>query len=163
MTEFSTADLSDLDKKVQVAQPIFKMYGKNQMFSGKIRTIKVFEDNSLVKELINEKVDGHVMVIDGGGSLNCALLGDNLAKIASQNGWAGFVINGCIRDSKIISGISLGIKALNTCPKKSKKNNEGALDTDITFAGVTFKKDMYLYSDDDGVVISENNLLKINE
>lgn len=163
MTEFSTADLCDLDEKVQVAQPVFKIYGKNQTFFGKIRTVKVFEDNSFIKELVNEKVNGDIMVIDGGGSLNCALLGDNLAKIASQNGWSGFVINGCIRDSKIINNISLGIKALNTCPKKSKKNNEGVIDTDINFAGITFKKDMYVYSDEDGLIVSENNLLKINE
>ncbi len=159
MTEFTTADLCDENEDVQIAQPIFKMYGHNKIFSGKIRTVKVFEDNSLVKELVNEIVEGDVMVVDGGGSLNCSLLGDNLAKTASQNGWAGFVINGCIRDSQIINNIPLGIKALNTCPKKSKKDNQGNYDVEVKFAGIIFKKDMYVYSDRDGLIVSDHSLL----
>ena len=126
---------------------------------GKIRTVIAIEDNSYVKELVNTKVDGDVMVIEGKGSTKCALLGDNLAKIASENGWSGFVINGCIRDSEIISSISIGIKALNTMPKKSNKNNVGEFKKDLNFAGVLFQEGNFLYSDSDGIIISEEKLI----
>jgi len=158
MKKFSTADLCDQNLSVKAAQPIFKIFGKTEIFCGKIRTVKVFEDNSYVKNLIEEKVGGDVMVIDGGGSLNCALLGDNLAKKAEENGWSGFIINGCIRDSSIIKNINIGIKALNTCPKKSIKNNKGEYKEDLEFAGIIFKNNWYVYSDTDGVVISEDKL-----
>ena len=160
MTIFSVADLCDENNDVQVAQPIFKLFGKEQIFFGRIRTVKVLDDNSLVKKLLNEKVNGDVMVIDGGGSLNCSLVGDNLANIACQNGWAGFVINGCIRDSKIINNLSIGIKAINTCPKKSVNNNEGKYNIKVEFAGIFFKDGMYVYSDHDGLIVSEKNILK---
>ena len=160
MTKFSVADLCDLNEDVQIAEPIFKLYGQNEMFSGKIRTVEISEDNSLVKKLINEKVNGDVMVIDGMGSLKYALLGDNLAKKACENGWSGFVINGCIRDTKIINNLPLGIKALNTCPQKSKKNGVGQCNINVEFAGIIFKDGMYVFSDNDGLIISDNNILK---
>ena len=113
MSDFNTADLCDEYSKIKIADPIFNLYGKKKKFMGKIRTVIAIEDNSYVKELVNTKVDGDVMVIEGKGSTKCALLGDNLAKTASENGWSGFVINGYIRDSEIIRTISIGIKALN--------------------------------------------------
>jgi len=162
MTKFSVADLCDENQEIQIAQPIFKLFGKNHTFFGKIRTVKVLDDNSFVKKLLEEKVDGDVMVIDGGGSLNCSLVGDNLAKKAIENGWSGFVINGCIRDSEIINTMAVGIKALNIFPRKSVNNNRGSLGDKLEFAGVVFKEGMFLYSDYDGIIISDRNLLENN-
>jgi len=159
MSEFTTADLCDEHTNIQIAEPIFNLYGEKKRFMGKIRTVIAIEDNSYVKELVNTKVDGDVMVIEGKGSTKCALLGDNLAKKASENGWAGFVINGCIRDSEIISAIPIGIKALNTMPKKSNKNNVGEFKKDLNFAGVLFQEGDFLYSDRDGIIISKEKLI----
>ena len=159
MSKFTTADLCDEHTNIQIAEPIFNLYGGKKKFMGKIRTVIAIEDNSYVKELVNTKVDGDVMVIEGKGSTKCALLGDNLAKKASENGWAGFVINGCIRDSEIISAIPIGIKALNTMPKKSNKNNVGEFKKDLNFAGVLFQEGDFLYSDSDGIIISKEKLI----
>ena len=130
MTKYNTADICD-QHDVLIADPIFNLYGGNSKFSGKIRTVIAVNDNSFVRELLEEKVNGHVMVVDGKGSMKCALLGDNLAAKAFENGWSGFIINGCIRDSAIINKISIGIKALNTVPNKSIKNNVGEYGKDI--------------------------------
>jgi regulator of ribonuclease activity A len=159
MSEFTTADLCDEHTNIQIAEPIFNLYGEKKKFMGKIRTVIAIEDNSYVKELVNTKVDGDVMVIEGKGSTKCALLGDNLAKKASENGWSGFVINGCIRDSEIISTIPIGIKALNTMPKKSNKSNVGEFKKDLNFAGVLFQEGDFLYSDSDGIIISKKKLI----
>ena len=159
MNEFMTADLCDEHTNIEIAEPIFNLYGGKKKFMGKIRTVIAIEDNSYVKELVNTKVNGDVMVIEGKGSIKCALLGDNLAKIASENGWAGFVINGCIRDSEIINTIPIGIKALNTMPKKSNKNNVGEFKKDLNFAGVLFREGYFLYSDSDGIIISKEKLV----
>ena len=159
MSDFNTADLCDEYSKIKIADPIFNLYGKKKKFMGKIRTVIAIEDNSYVKELVNTKVDGDVMVIEGKGSTKCALLGDNLAKKASENGWSGFVINGCIRDSEIISTIPIGIKALNTMPKKSNKSNVGEFKKDLNFAGVLFQEGDFLYSDSDGIIISKKKLI----
>ena len=159
MSEFMTADLCDEHKNIEIADPIFNLYGGKKRFMGKIRTVIAVEDNSYVKELVNTKVDGDVMVIEGKGSTKCALLGDNLAKTALDNGWSGFVINGCIRDSEIINNIPIGIKALNTMPKKSNKNNIGEFKKDLNFAGVLFQEGHFLYSDSDGIIISKVKLV----
>mgnify|MGYP006092982909 FL=1 len=159
MTKYNTADICD-QYDVLIADPIFNLYGGNSNFSGKIRTVIAVNDNSFVRELLEEKVDGHVMVVDGKGSMKCALLGDNLAAKAFENGWSGFIINGCIRDSAIINKISIGVKALNTVPNKSIKNNVGEYGTDIMIANATFKEGEFVYSDEDGIVISKTELLK---
>ncbi len=155
MTFFNTADICDENPDVQIAEPIFKSFGERVLFYGKIRTVLVLDDNSFVKKLVNEKVNGDVMVVDGKASLKCALLGDNLARIACDNGWSGFIINGCIRDSDIINKIDIGIKALNTMPIKSKKKDIGDYAKDLNFAGVVFKEGEHVYSDGDGIVISK--------
>tara|TARA_B100000965_G_scaffold273492_1_gene231507 strand:- start:867 stop:1346 length:480 start_codon:yes stop_codon:yes gene_type:complete len=159
MKDFSTADLCDEHDDLNICHGIFKSYGAKKKFSGKIRTVKAIEDNSFVKKLVEEKVNGDVMVIDGNASQACALLGDNLANIAKENGWSGFVINGCIRDSKIIENIKIGIKALNTMPKKSVKNNVGAFGEKLIFSGVTFEEGHYIYSDEDGIVVTNKEII----
>jgi len=158
---FTTADLCDAhshEEHFQIAEPIFKPYGANPAFCGQITTVKVFEDNVLVKKILEEKVQNRVLVIDGGGSHRCALVGDNLAKTAVGNGWQGIVVYGCIRDSAIINQLPIGIRALHTHPLKSHKKDHGERDVLITFAGVNFKQNHFLYADSDGIIVSETML-----
>ncbi|MGR9046202.1 MAG: ribonuclease E activity regulator RraA [Gammaproteobacteria bacterium] len=158
---FTTADLCDAhsDKEhVQIAEPIFKIYGGHTAFSGQITTLKVFEDNALVKSTLNEKVVDRVLVIDGGGSHRCALLGSHLARLALENGWQGIIIYGCIRDSAIINTLPFGLRALHAHPLKSSKKGHGERDAPVTFAGVQFKADHFLYTDEDGIIVSEAEL-----
>jgi len=160
---FKTPDLCDefeaeLGKTVRVVAPMFQRYGSRSSFSGEIVTLKIFEDNSLVREAFGENGRGKVLVIDGGGSLRCALVGDQLAILARKNGWEGVVVYGCIRDSGDINGIDIGIRALNTHPQKSIKKGVGDRDIAVTFGGVTFNPGEYLYADEDGVLVSSKTL-----
>ena len=156
---FKTPDLCDefepeLGKTVRVVAPMFQPYGSRTAFSGEIVTLKIFEDNSLVREALAESGAGKVLVIDGGGSLRCALVGDQLAILARKNGWEGIVVYGCIRDSGDINGIDIGVRALNTHPQKSVKKGVGDRDIAVTFGGVTFNPGEWLYADEDGVLVS---------
>lgn len=157
-----TADLCDLfGQQIRVAQPLFRGFGEIKSFYGPISTVSVLDDNVLVKEKLKEKVDGKVLVVDGKASTRCALMGDNLARLASENGWAGVIINGCIRDVDEINKIPVGIRALATCPKKSVKKGAGELNVPVSFAGVTFTPGHYVYVDNDGIIISENDLEQV--
>lgn len=154
---FKTADLcDDHSEQLQIAEPGFQNYGGNTHFSGQIVTIKLFEDNSLVRETVGSPGEGKVLVVDGGGSMRCALLGDLLAAKAVDNGWSGILINGCIRDSAEISDMALGVKALSTHPLKSVKKGVGEMNVPVRFAGVTYNPGDYLYADEDGVVVSKS-------
>jgi regulator of ribonuclease activity A len=158
---FTTADLCDAhseEEHFQIAEPLFKSYGANPAFWGRITTLKVFEDNVLVRQTLEEKVENRVLVIDGGGSHRCALLGSNLARLAIDNGWQGIIIYGCLRDSAIIDQLPIGIRALHTHPLKSHKRGLGDRDMLVTFAGVNFKKDHFLYADTDGIIVSDTML-----
>jgi len=161
---FKTPDLCDefeaeLGKTVRVVAPMFQRYGGRKSFSGQIVTLKIFEDNSLVCEMFVENGTGKVLVIDGGGSLRCALVGDQLAILAKKNGWEGAVVYGCIRDSGDINEIDIGVRALNTHPQKSIKKGAGDRNIPVTFGGVTFNPGEWLYADEDGVLLSANSLL----
>lgn len=161
MTEqdFATADLfDDHGDRLQIALPLFRDYGGRVRFHGAISTVKALEDNSRVREAVKSPGEGRVLVVDGGGSLQRAMLGDMLAADAVANGWAGVLIHGCIRDSAAISGMALGVKALGTCPAKTDKRGEGLPDVPVRFAGVTFAPGAYLYADEDGVVVAEGAL-----
>ncbi len=148
-----TADLYDkLGDKLQVAEPIFRDFGGVKRFSGKIETLKIFEDNSLVRQAVETSSPGSVLVVDGGGSLRCALLGDQLAQLAVKNKWAGIVIFGCVRDSAVLAELPLGVKALATNPIKSVKRGEGQSNIPVRFAGIEFRPGEYLYADEDGIV-----------
>jgi regulator of ribonuclease activity A len=154
-----TADLCDAyGEQVQVAAPLFRDYGGVPAFSGPIATVKVHEDNVLVRQALEEPGVGRVLVVDGGGSLRCALVGDNLAALAQQNGWSGIIVYGCIRDARAIAGITLGVKALNTHPRKSVKLGAGQRDVPVTFAGAQFVPGHYVYADEDGVVVANQPL-----
>ncbi|MGR9053262.1 MAG: ribonuclease E activity regulator RraA [Gammaproteobacteria bacterium] len=158
---FTTAALCDAhaDKDhVQIAEPLFRRYGARPAFSGQIATLKVFEDNALVRTMLEEPSRGRILVVDGGGSHRCALIGEKLARLALDNGWLGLVVYGCIRDSAVIDTLQVGIRALHTHPLKSNKKGHGERDSTVTFAGVQFKKDHYLYADEDGIIVSETDL-----
>jgi regulator of ribonuclease activity A len=158
---FSTANLCDMhsdEEHFQIADPIFNAFGGNKLFSGRITTLKTFEDDVLVRAILGEKVEGRVLVIDGGGSRRCALIDVPLAKQAIENGWQGFVIYGCIRGSSCIDKLPIGIRALQTYPLKSHKKDHGDRDLVVNFAGVNFKNDQYLYADTDGIIVSETML-----
>jgi regulator of ribonuclease activity A len=148
----ATADLCDKyvtsPSRLTVAQPgLFKDFGGMTAFSGPIETIRCFESNPLVRKTLNEPGNGRVLVADGGGSHRVAILGDELASLARNNGWSGLIINGCIRDSQIIRGIPVGVKALNTHPLKSIKTHEGERGCVVAFAGVEFVPGHWVYAD----------------
>jgi regulator of ribonuclease activity A len=166
MTEISapksmaTADLCDAHAdQLQIARPEFRAYGSHRQFGGRIHTVQVFKDNILVRRQLEKSVTDAVLVIDGGGSLECALIGDILAGLAIQNGWQGIVVNGCVRDAAAIAELPIGIRALNTHPMKSGKRGVGQEDLPVAFAGVTFRPGEYLYADDDGLVVSASRLV----
>lgn len=155
----ATADLcDDFNEEVMVLAPIFKDFGGKDTFFGDITTLKVFEDNSLVRAALEKPGNGRVLVVDGGGSLRCALVGDNLAVLGQENGWSGIVVFGCIRDSAQISEIQLGVKALGVNPRKSVKKGEGQIDVAVRFAEVLIEPGQFLYADVDGVVIAQKAL-----
>jgi len=157
---FQTADLSDENpERTFVAESMFCGFGKRQSFSGAMATLKLFEDNTLVREVLSEAGDGRVLVVDGGGSKRCALVGDRIAELARDNGWAGILVYGCIRDSMIIADMDIGVYALGTSPKKSIKQGRGDKELAVTFAGITFIPGHYVYVDSDGVLVSEASLL----
>jgi regulator of ribonuclease activity A len=151
----ATTDISDaLGDAARIASPGFNDYGGRVQFSGIISTVKCHEDNSLVRTAIEEPGDGRVLVVDGGGSMHCALLGDMLAGLAVQNGWAGIVVNGCIRDSEEIARLDIGVKALATHPRKSEKRGQGQRDVTLYMADIDFRPGEQLYADRDGIVVT---------
>ena len=129
------------------------------LFRSSIVTVKLFEDNSLVRETLAKPGAGKVLVVDGGGSLRCALVGDQIAELAVKNQWAGIVVYGCIRDSVAINGLPLGVRAIDTHPLKSIKKGAGDCEIAVTFGGVTFTPGEWLYADEDGVIVSATPLL----
>ncbi|MEI6146288.1 MAG: ribonuclease E activity regulator RraA [Methylococcales bacterium] len=154
---FTTAALCDSysnQDHFQIAESLFMSFGGNSTFSGQITTLKTFEDNVLIKEILEEKAENRVLVIDGGGSHRCALIDANLAKLAIKNGWQGIVVYGCIRNAETINNMPIGIRALHAHPLKSHKRDHSDRDLLVTFAGVNFKKDHYLYADNDGIIVS---------
>lgn len=165
MTHLLTTDLLDNNEvlintaQLRVMAPMFQRYGGKAAFAGQIVTLKIFEDNSWVRTLLGEPGAGKVLVIDGGGSLRCALLGDQLAAMAVKNGWEGVVVYGCIRDSAAINQMPLGVRALNTHPLKTVKKNVGERDVPVSFGGVILKPGEWLCADEDGVIVSSQALI----
>lgn len=149
-----TADLYDeLGEDIQSLPVQFCSFGARNAFDGPIRTVRCFEDNALLKATVSTPGEGAVLVVDGGGSVNRALMGDMIAEIAVANGWAGAVIYGAIRDQVAINGLDLGVKALGTNPRKSTKNGDGEVDVTLEFGGVVFHVGAHLYSDEDGILV----------
>jgi regulator of ribonuclease activity A len=154
MRKFKTADLSDsLAERAQVCAPLFRDYGGRRAFCGPIATVECFEDNALVGQVLSEPGDGRVLVVDGGGSDRCAMLGDTLARKAVFNGWSGILMHGYIRDAEDISRMPLGVKALGTYPLRSVKRGSGKVEVPVSFGGTTFSPGDMLYADLDGVLL----------
>ena len=150
---FYTADLCDEHHEdVQVLEHIFKSYGKREKFSGKVVTIELDEDNRGLIELLKEDGSGKVAVVDVGAKF-CAVVGENLMLMAKKNGWQGIIINGYVRDTHITKGIDVGLLALGTCPKRSKKIAEAKREVELRFGGVIFKDGMKVFADHDGVIV----------
>ncbi|HRP75696.1 MAG TPA: ribonuclease E activity regulator RraA [Rhodocyclaceae bacterium] len=157
--KIQTADLCDANEgRISVVTPMFNSYGGHSAFGGPIATLKIFEDNSLVRSTLGSPGHGRVLVVDGGGSMRCALVGDQLAVLAVSNGWAGIIVYGCIRDSVAIRSMELGVFALGTHPLKSIKKGVGESDLPVTFGGVTFTPGHHIYADEDGVIVSATAL-----
>jgi regulator of ribonuclease activity A len=141
-----------------VLPPVFLHFGKKAAFSGPAATLKVFEDNALVRSALEQPGNGQVLVIDGGASLRCALVGGNLGMLAEKNGWAGIVVNGCIRDSEEINACQIGVRALATHPQKSIKKGTGDSNIRVSVAGVAVNPGDWIYADADGVLVSTQQL-----
>ncbi|MFF3490365.1 ribonuclease E activity regulator RraA [Streptomyces sp. NPDC002795] len=149
-----TADLYDeYGDELRVCDVQFTSYGAVRSFTGPVRTVSVHEDNAVLHALLQEPGDGAVVVVDGGASLRAALVGDFMAARARDNGWAGLVIRGAIRDAAALGVTSVGVQALGSTPRKSTKEGKGEVDVPVTFGGVTFRPGDILYADEDGVVL----------
>ncbi len=135
------------------ARPQFRQFGGVRAFSGQIATVRCYEDNVLLRGRVSEPGAGRVLVVDGGGSFRCALVGDNIAGIAVENGWAGIVVHGCVRDVAALEELPIGIKALGTNPRPSGKTGAGDVDVSVTFGGAEFSPGAMLHADDDGVIV----------
>ena len=156
---FSTCDLCDqFPDRIRVLAPIFRHYGGRTRFSGSIATIKCFEDNVFIREAAVEEGRGRIMVIDGGGSLRSALVGDGIAEWARDHGWAGMIIHGCVRDTAALAKVDLGVMAIGVNPVTPGKRRVGARDVAVTFGDVRFVPGEYAYCDEDGVVIATERL-----
>ena len=154
-TEFRpTADLVDeIGPDVRSCDLQFTQYGRRSQFAGPITTVQCFEDNALLKSVLSEPGNGGVLVIDGDGSIHAALVGDVVAGLGLDNGWAGLIINGAVRDAAALRTLPIGVKALGTNPRKSDKTGEGQRDVAVEFGGVVFTPGEIAYSDDDGIVV----------
>ena len=166
---FVTCDLLDANPESQVCLPniegkSFYSFGGKDRFFGEIVTVKCFEDNSYVKSLLNSdgkdhKGSGKVLVVDGGGSMRCALLGDMIAQAAIDNGWAGVIVYGCVRDVDDMAQMDLGVMALGCIPRKSTRRDEGQTDIEICFGDLTLSSGMFVYADNNGMIASAQPLL----
>ena len=152
-------DLFDMHAdKLSLAQPIFNDYGGKKLFHGEIVTVSCYNDNSKVKELVATDGRNKVMVVDGGGSMRHALLGDMLAEKAAKNGWEGIIIYGCIRDVDVIMETELGVQALATNPLKTDKRGLGDVNVKVKFGGVDFVPGQFVYADNNGIIVSPEKL-----
>jgi len=150
-----TADLvDDIGPDVRSCDVQFRQFGGRTQFAGPISTVRCFQDNALLKSVLSEPGEGRVLVVDGGGSLHAALVGDVIAELARRSGWAGLIVNGAVRDAATLRDLDLGIKALGTNPRKSTKTGAGDRDVVLDIGGVTFAPGEFAFSDDDGIVVT---------
>ncbi len=155
----SVAELCDeYGDQIHLAKPLFRDFGGVECFSGQITTLKVDRDFLLIKETLSTPGENGVLVIDGAGTTECALLGDRLAAMARENQWSGLIINGCIRDVSAVRTISIGVKALGICPRRPSMEGGGETNQAVSFAGVTFTPGEWVYADLDGVIVSHQKL-----
>jgi regulator of ribonuclease activity A len=156
---WNTPDLCDeFSDKITVLPPLYQNFGGKESFFGEVETVKCFEDNSRVKECLETPGHGRVLVVDGGGSLRHALIGDLIAASAIKNGWQGIVIHGCCRDVHDLKTMDFGVRALNSIPIKSVRKDQGEAGVSIVMGGVNVNPGMWLYADETGIVISPTQL-----
>jgi regulator of ribonuclease activity A len=154
-----TADLCDrFGDGVSVAEPVFRDFGGRARFAGTIETVRVFEDNAVVRQVLEGPGNGRVLVVDGCGSRRCALVGGRLARLAATNGWSGIVVHGCVRDVSEIAAAGLGVKALAACPRPPARTGAGERGVPVAFAGVTFTPGHSVWGDEDGLVVGAPGL-----
>ncbi|RYZ95992.1 MAG: putative 4-hydroxy-4-methyl-2-oxoglutarate aldolase [Moraxellaceae bacterium] len=163
---FVTCDLLDDHPQTQVVSPSidgksFKNFGGRKAFGGEVVTVKCFEDNSRVKELLATEGAGKVLVVDGGASMRCALLGDLIGESAVQNHWAGVVVYGCVRDVDALAQLDLGVQALAAIPQKSNRKGAGETGIELHFGGVTIAAGNYIYADNNGILVSASKLTEL--
>lgn len=149
-----TADLvDDIGDGVRSCDLQFGQYGGRVQFAGFVSTVRCLEDNALLKSVLSEPGEGRVLVVDGGGSLHTALVGDVIAELARANGWSGLILNGAVRDAATLRTLQIGVKALGTNPRKSSKTGAGERDVVVSFGGVSFAPGEMAFSDEDGIVV----------
>jgi regulator of ribonuclease activity A len=154
MSTPATTDLCDAHPDIQVCEPVFQVLGGRVAFSGPIATLKVFEDNALVKQAVESPGEGRVLVVDGGGSLRYSLFGGNMALAAAENGWAGVVVHGSVRDVEELAAQPIGVRALAVFPRRSERGtHSGQVGVPVLFAGVAFREGQWLCADRDGIVV----------
>lgn len=154
ITFVATADLVDeIGEEVRSCDLQFTQFGQRREFVGRVTTVRCLQDNALLKQVLGEPGNGGVLVVDGAGSVHTALVGDVIAELGRSNGWSGIIVNGAVRDSKLLAGIDIGIKALGTNPRKSTKTGAGERDVPVELGGLTFNPGDLAYSDDDGIVL----------
>jgi len=157
--EYNTSALCDIYlEQVDVVEPMFSNFGGSASFAGQITTVKCFEDNGLVRELLEQDGLGRVLLIDGGGSLRRALIDAELASLAEENEWEGIVVYGCVREVDELEDMSIGIQALASIPVGATAQGVGEVDIPVNFGGVTFLPEDYLYADNTGVILSQEPL-----
>jgi regulator of ribonuclease activity A len=155
----ATTDLSDAHgDRVAHCQPVFRNFGGRTHFDGPIATVSCVEDNVLFEQALGDVARGTVVVVDGGGSRQCALMGDRLAGIAVDRGLPGVIINGCVRDTEELAGFDVAILALAPHPRRSGKQGRGARDVPVSFAGVLWVPGHHAYGDPDGLILSADPL-----
>ncbi|MEY4195895.1 MAG: hypothetical protein RLZZ226_2263 [Pseudomonadota bacterium] len=158
---FSTTDLCDRyagSEHLQIAEPVFRHFGAKTACQGQVVTIKTFEDTVLIRRVLEEKGEGRVLVVDGGGSHRCALVDRELAELACANGWAGLILYGCVRHSVALHSLPITIRALHAHPLQGHQRGSGDRNILITVAGVNFRNGYYVYADEDGIVVSDREL-----
>jgi regulator of ribonuclease activity A len=160
----ATTDLCDANESrlevgtLRILEPVFRSYGRRRRFCGPAETLLLFEDNTLVRAALEEPGAGRVLVVDGGGSKRCALLGGNLGLLAVKNGWAGVLLNGCVRDVAELEALDAGVRALGACPRKSRKRGGGARGEVVRFGGTSIEPGEWIYADEDGILVSSVQL-----
>lgn len=162
--DFATADICDThlelleDGRLTVLPPLFRLFGQRVKFAGPAVTLKVFEDNALVRSALEGPGHGSVLVVDGGASVRCALVGGQLALLAQDNGWSGIVVNGCVRDSDEINSFEIGVRALAANPKRPAKKGAGAANVRVLIGDVAINPGDWIYADADGILVAQQKL-----
>jgi regulator of ribonuclease activity A len=157
--EYSTSALCDIYlDQVDVVEPMFSNFGGRASFAGQVTSVKCFEDNGVIRDILEQDGVGRVLLIDGGGSLRKALIDAEIAQLAEDNEWEGIIVYGCIREVDELEDMNLGIQALASIPVGAAQSDVGEVDVPVNFGGVTFLPEDYVYADNTGIILSQEPL-----